>query len=397
MPDLDAAELPRRVLFLNWRDTEHPEGGGSEIYVEQVAAWLADRGVEVTLFCARPPGLGARERRQGFEVIRRGGRFSVYLWAALLYLTGRFGPRPDVVVEVHNGVPFLARLYARRPVVVLVHHVHREQWRVALRRPLADVGWWLESRVAPRVNRAAPYVTVSEHSRCDLASLGIDPEHVTVVHNGRTHQGLVAEVGRATSPTIAVVGRLVPHKRVELALDAADRLRQEIPNLRLVVVGHGWWRAHLDRHVERLGLQPVVEFLGHVDDATKHAVMRQAWLLAVPSLKEGWGLVVIEAGEQGTPAVGFTSAGGVAESIVDGQTGLLAPDADEFTGALRMMLTDVELRDRLGAAARLHAAGYSWAQTGARFAQVLARECGGTHRPVINLSAANAPQDQLDP
>ena len=74
---------------------------------------------------------------------------------------GRLGV-PHTVIEVQNGVPFLARIWARRShVVVLVHHVHREQWHVVLPAPLAGVGWWVESRLAPRVNRRTAYVAVS--------------------------------------------------------------------------------------------------------------------------------------------------------------------------------------------------------------------------------------------
>src|SRR5919198_1046156 len=116
------------VVILNWRDTRNPEGGGSELYVERIAAGLAARGRPVTMVCAGWPGAPREERRDGIRILRRGSRLTVYLWAALLYLSGRVGPH-DVVVDVQNGLPFFAALYARRPVVVLCHHVHREQWR----------------------------------------------------------------------------------------------------------------------------------------------------------------------------------------------------------------------------------------------------------------------------
>src|SRR4029453_13729991 len=149
------------VLILNWRDTTHPEGGGSEVFVERVAAGLAAQGGRVPLFCPAPPGAPASERAGGVRVVRRGGRLTVYLHAWWAHLTGRLGVH-DVVVDVQNGVPFFAALWCRRPVVVLVHHVHRGQWRVAMPAPHARVGWWVESRLAPRVHRRARYVAVSE-------------------------------------------------------------------------------------------------------------------------------------------------------------------------------------------------------------------------------------------
>src|ERR671936_2742267 len=125
---------PGGVLFLNWRDTSNPEGGGSEVYVERVAAGLAGRGHPVTLFCAAHPGAPADERVGDVRVVRRGGRLTVYLHAWWAHHTGRLG-RHEVVVDVQNGLPFLSVLWCRRPVVVLVHHVHREQWRGGLPPP----------------------------------------------------------------------------------------------------------------------------------------------------------------------------------------------------------------------------------------------------------------------
>jgi hypothetical protein len=163
-----------RLLILNWRDTEHPYGGGSEVYAEHIADGLARIGHEVTLFTARYPRSAARETRpSGVTVVRSGGPLSVYVEAWWQHLRGRLG-RPEVIVEVQNGMPFLARLWARRvPVIVLVHHVHRRQWPIVFGPLRARLGWWLESKAAPRVNRGAPYVTVSDVTRRELVELGV--------------------------------------------------------------------------------------------------------------------------------------------------------------------------------------------------------------------------------
>src|SRR5919197_1469132 len=171
------------VLILNWRDTTNPEGGGSELYVEHVAAGLAAQGRPVTLFCAAHRDAPASEQVGGVRLVRRGSRLGVYPMAFWLHLTGRLGEH-EVVVDVQNGVPFLSPLWCRRPVVALVHHVHREQWRVVLPASLARLGWWVESRLAPLVYRRASYVAVSESTRRELVELGVRPESIAVVHNG---------------------------------------------------------------------------------------------------------------------------------------------------------------------------------------------------------------------
>jgi glycosyltransferase involved in cell wall biosynthesis len=235
----------------------------------------------------------------------------------------------------------------------------------------ARVGWWVESRVAPRVQRRARYVAVSEATRRELVGLGVRPDAVAVVHNGMDAPGPAEAVPRTPFPSFCVLGRLVPHKRVELALEATARIRPHLPELKVLVVGQGYWEPRLREAVDRLGLQDAVELLGWVDEATKRRVLASSWALAMPSVKEGWGLAVLEAAASGTPTVAFRAAGGLRESVLHGTTGLLADDLDEFTRHLAWVLLNRHLRERLGEAARAHAARFTWPQAVAGFAAVL--------------------------
>jgi glycosyltransferase involved in cell wall biosynthesis len=354
----------RRLLILNWRDTDHPYGGGSEVYAEHIADGLARIGHEVTLFTARYPGSAARETRpSGVTMVRAGGPLGVYVQAWWQHLRGRLG-RPEVIVEVQNGMPFLARLWARRiPVIVLVHHVHRRQWRIVLGPLRARIGWWLESKAAPRVNRGAPYVTVSEVSRRELVELGVAEHDIEVIHNG-TGEPMPIELPKSEHPSLLVLGRLVPHKRAEIAIDTVAALRDEMPDVRLTIAGRGWWETKLREYAERIGVSDSVQFVGFVSPKERHALYSRSWVSLVPSVKEGWGLVVVEAGAHGVPSVAFAGAGGVTESIVDGRTGLIAraDDVADFIAQTRRLLTDHSLRDRQGAEAAVEATRYSWGQ-----------------------------------
>jgi glycosyltransferase involved in cell wall biosynthesis len=362
---VETASLPA-VLILNWRDLRNPEGGGSELYAEQVASALAKRGHPVTIMCAAHAYGDAEESTEdGVRIVRRGGRHTVYACAAWEYLRGRLG-RPSVVVDVQNGLPFLARLYARVPVVLLVHHVHREQWRVVLGPLAARFGWWVESRVSPRVHRRNRYVAVSESTRDELTQLGVDAERITVIHNGTPYASRESRQ-RATAPTLLVLGRLVPHKRVEVALRAIKRL----PDAQLVVAGQGWWLDPLREEAARLGVSDRVRFAGFVSEEEKQRLLAESWVMLVPSLKEGWGLSVIEAAAHGTPAIAFRNAGGVAESVVDGETGFLADDEESFVEHLTHLVGDAELRATMGEAARAHASRFTWDETGKRFAALV--------------------------
>lgn len=321
---------------------------------------------------ARYPGAPRWELVDGVRVNRAGGRYSVYVWALLAMVAARMGlgplrrARPAAVIDTQNGLPFLARLVYGRRVVVLVHHCHREQWPVA-GPALGRLGWFVESKLSPWLNRRNQYVTVSLPSARDLVALGVDNERIAVVRNGLDEApGQTLSGPRAATPRVVVLSRLVPHKQIEDALEAVAQLRRRTPgspNLHIDVVGGGWWRQRLIDHVHRLGISDAVTFHGHVDDVTKHHVLQSSWVQLLPSRKEGWGLAVVEAAQHGVPTIGYRSSGGLSDSIIDGVTGILVDSHAELVDQLERLLADPVLRDQLGAKAQVRSAEFSWQES----------------------------------
>lgn len=369
MPTTDAL-TGRHVAFFSWRDTRNPEGGGAERYLEKMAAGLVDRGCRVTIFCVGYAGAAPDETIDGIRFVRRGSKLTVYVLGLWALLRRRLG-RVDVVVDVQNGLPFFTPLATRKPVVVLVHHVHREQWPVVFPGVPGRVGWWVESRLAPWLYRSRQYVAVSRATRAELRELGVEGPRVAVVHNG-TDPVVSVDARKTPHPSICVVGRLVPHKQVEHAIDAVAALLEEFPDLRLRVVGSGWWEAELHAYAAPLVERGAVVFEGHVSEVRKQEIYEESWLMALPSLKEGWGLVVGEAAAHRTPTVAYASAGGTRESVVDGVTGVLVDTPADLTAALGALLRDDEGRRRLAEGALRHSEGFTWGHSQAAFAHVVA-------------------------
>jgi len=373
----DGSPPLRSVLLLCWRDTGHPQGGGSEAYLQRIGAQLAESGTQVTLRTARYPGAPRTEVVDGITVQRRGGAYTVYVWAGLSMAAAKIGlgpmrrVRPDIVVDTQNGLPFLSRLVHGRRTVVLVHHCHREQWPVA-GRVMSRIGWFVESRLSPHLHRRNQYVTVSLPSARDLELLGVHPDRVAVVRNGvdaAPEQTLT--VPRSATPHVVVLSRLVPHKQIEDALDAIARLRTRIPGVHLDILGDGWWSHKLVDHAAQLGISDAVTFHGHVDDATKHAVLQRSWVHVLPSRKEGWGLSVVEAAQHGVPTIGYRSSGGLTDSVVDGVTGMLVDHFDDMVDGVERLLTDDVLREQLGVKAQLRSGEFSWQQSADAMRSVL--------------------------
>lgn len=364
--DVQAARTPtRRVVVLNWRDPWHPEGGGSELYVHQVARQLRDCGKQVTWLTAAYPDAAAEETVDGIRFIRRGGHLTVYLWVAWLLVSGALSRRIggfDAVLEVQNGMPFGSSLWTRlhrSRVVVLVHHVHREQWKV-VGPALARVGWFLESRASVRFNRGRRYVAVSDVTRRELIELGVRAGDITLAYNGMPPVPEFDLGTRAVDPTLVVLSRLVPHKQIDHVIAALPQLATEFPTLRLRVLGDGWWGGELRRQVAELGLADRVDFLGFVSDRTKFEELSRAWVHVLPSVKEGWGLSIVEAGHASTPSVAYASAGGVAEAILDGVTGLLADSESDLVAKVAWLLRDAALREELGRKACVRSGEFTW-------------------------------------
>lgn len=363
-----------KILLLCWRDTAHPQGGGSERYVERVAEFLSAHGHEVLFHTARYPGARRQEVASGVEYSRAGGKFTVYPGAWWRLLAARLGVGRfrdvDVIVDTQNGVPFFAGPLSNTPTVLLTHHCHKEQWPVA-GRVLSKVGWLVERRIAPWAYRRNTYVTVSRPSAEELVGLGVAASRIQIVRNGVDPvPGYRREIQEDSRIHLVTLSRLVPHKQIEHAMDVVAAL-SATHDVVLDVIGSGWWEQQLQDYVTQLGVAGRVFFHGQVSEDHKHALLERAAVHLMPSRKEGWGLAVIEAAQHGVPTAGYVSSAGLRDSIVDGHTGVLVADKAGLIRAAAMLIDDPASRARLGAAAQARAAQFSWEETGAQFEQLL--------------------------
>lgn len=384
------AETPlagRRAVVVNWRDLEHHLAGGSEIYAWEAARALRSAGAQVAFVTSRDRGQRRRDVVDGIEVRRGGGAFTYYAHAAWQLLRRRH--RLDVVIDPECGIPSFSPLWVRRrtPVLLVMHHVHQDQFDTYFPRPLARVGQFLERTVMPRAYRRARVVAVSGSTRDDMrARLGWTGE-VEVVPNGaglpdadRTHRQ--APVAAASGTRVLVLGRLVPHKRVDQVVRALAEVRADHPDLHLDIAGKGPEREPLERLVHELGLGDHVTFHGFVTESAKAALIAGATLQVCASDVEGWGQVVLEAAGHGVPTLA-RDVPGLRESIRDQVTGWLLPEPDGvplhsgLATGLGLALRDLRLpgrEDELARACRAWAAGFSWAAMRARVVELVTEE-----------------------
>jgi glycosyltransferase involved in cell wall biosynthesis len=296
----------------------------------------------------------------------------VFPRSALSGLVGRRG-RPDGLVEIWNGMPFFSPVWARCPRIVFLHHVHAEMWQMVMSRRLAPVGAFVERRVAPPFYRRSRVVTLSSSSRQEIVSmLRLPPQHVSVVPPG-VDTRFTPGPSRSADPSVVAVGRLVPVKRFDLLIDQLVAVRRTVPRLRARIIGEGYERPALEARINAAGAGEWIELVGRQTEDELLDAYRRAWVLVSTSQREGWGMTITEAAACGTPAV-VTRIAGHSDAVDDGVTGILVDSPDHFGAVLEAVLSDDARRQRLGRAAREHAARLTWEATAAGTLEALVSE-----------------------
>jgi glycosyltransferase involved in cell wall biosynthesis len=269
----------------------------------------------------------------------------------------------------------------RCPVVVTVHDVsYARAPELFSRRDRSLLRF-----VRGSVRRAARVIAVSEFTRADVCELyGLDRAKVVAIPNGvdaafRPVADAGARVHRRFGidrPYVLCVGALQPRKNVPLAIEAYAALAGRGTDCELVVAGgdRGGRLDVLDA-ILRTRLTGRVHLLGHVEDSELPALYSAARALVFPSLYEGFGLPALEAMACGTPVIASNTTG-LAEAVGDAGLTIDPLSAEELTEAMRRVLGDEALRERLAAAGRVRAAEFTWARaagaTAAVYRQALA-------------------------
>ena len=328
-----------RVLVLNERGPLHPRAGGAEVHVAEISRRLAPLGFEITQLACGFPGAKPVEALDGMTVRRLGNLAVYYPRAVLTTAWETFRGRFDVVVEHLNKVPFCSRAYSSVPVIAVNHHLFGTSAFLQVAWPVAATVVAIE-KLIPLVYRRMPFLAVSESSRQDLVERGIRAEHI------------------------------------DLLLRTVAKLAERWPRLELVLVGRRSERDALERLAAELGIAERTRFAGFVSDEERDALLAEARVCVSPSVKEGWGITVIEANALGVPVVA-TDAPGLRDAVRHDETGLLVADAapevfsERLTAAVERLLTDETLLARLSSQALVWSRRFDWDSSAQRMAEVI--------------------------
>jgi len=361
------------ILALNWNDLKNPYSGGAEVHLEELLQRLVEKGHRVTLLCSGYKGSATDEIVAGVRIVRCGNRFNFNLIVPChlrqLIRENSF----DVLIEDINKIPFYTPLYTRLKTLVVIPHLFATTVFQEVNPVLAAYVWLAELPVAT-LYKGRKINVISESTSKDIVARGFPQEDVSVIHCGIDHDLYSYDPGitKYDRPTVLYLGRIKKYKSVQHLIGAFSRVRSELPEARLVIVGRGDYLDALKSLADSLGLSDCIEFPGFVDEKVKIDLMRRSHVSVLPSPKEGWGLTNIEANSVGTAVIAADSPG-LRDSVKDSKTGFLYEygNIDQLADKLLLILKDQSLRKKLEQGALEWAERFNWDHAATQFESLL--------------------------
>lgn len=317
-----------KILIFSWRGPKHPHAGGAEIVThEHAKAWIK-AGHQVSLFTSFFPGAKSWEVIDGVNIIRKGSQIiSVQFWAFIWYLFQN-KENFDLVIDQFHGIPFFSPLFVKTKKLAFIHEVTKDVWQYnPLSQPLhtlvGKIGAFCEPFIFKLFYLKVPFMTVSDSTKKELTEIGIFKKNITVIHNGINGPSKIPQFKKDKN-IVTFIGALARDKGIEDALMVFSLLSKKNSDFKFWVIGKhdDEYFVYLKALTAKLGLTKKVKFWGFVRESKKFDLLGKSYLVINPSVREGWGLTVMEAGLMGVPTVAYNVAG-LKDAIINGKTGLL--------------------------------------------------------------------------
>jgi len=363
-----------RILLFNWRSILSHSAGGAETHCYEIFNRIAEKGNLVQLV-ASCDDLTKPERMMigKIRTLHVNRKEIFYPFSSFLGLRKISFGFFDVIVEDISKFPmFWPLLFSKvfsKPFVAIVHHVHGKTLLKELPFPLNASLYFFELFGLKLYSLFEPYVvTVSESTKHELISLGFSEERIKVIPNGLDFKPLsvLSFEKKSAFPLIVYFGRVKKYKRLDHLIQAAKQVYLEVRNVKIIIAGKGDAEVYAELHTlaNQIGVGDIVKFYGEVDKDERNDVLQKAWVYAIASMKEGFGISVIEAQAFGVPVVAY-AVPGLIDSVKHLDSGILVKNGavQNFADALIMICRNKMLREKLSKGAIENASQYDWAKS----------------------------------
>lgn len=354
------------ILVLNWRDINNPQRGGAEIILYEFLKRLAEMGNQITWFSEAFKGGAKEEEFKNIKIIRRGNRYSVFLHAFFYYMGLKV--KPDLVLDCINTVCWQTPLYIKKSKKIFyANQSAREIFFYEYRFPFSLLGYLLEPLQYLTYKKTLT-LCYSNSIKQDLMSFGLPEEKIKVFSLGIDHLRY-KPAKKSSSPTFVFVARFVKNKRPKLCVEAIRTVIKSYPDTKLYLIGYGKEEKNLKQLIKKYKLTENIFiinknniFLEKDEKDMKVKLMQQAWALLLPSVKEGWGMVVTEAASCGTPSI-VSDVTGLKDSVISNKTGLILsknPSKEELAEAIIKIIKNEKMRNNMSMAAIKWSKNFNW-------------------------------------
>ncbi len=315
------------ILIFSWRGPGHPYAGGAELVSHEHAKSWIKKGHSVTLFTSYFKGAKQEEHLDDVKIIRSGHAILMVQIRAFFWYLLINKERFDVVVDEFHGLPFFTPIFVRSKKIAWIHEIAGNVWKYnwlpfPINLIVSLFGPTCELLIFKLFYKNTPFLTFANSIKNDLIEVGIAGKNIKVINHGVNI--LKSKKNKNKTFTVIFLGVLARDKGIEDALLAVKLLKDKVKDLKFWIIGKGEpsYTTYLKSKVSSLGIKNITYFWGFVDNRKKFDLLKKSSVLIHPSLREGWGLVVIEAAAMGTPTVGYNISG-LKDSILNNKTGLL--------------------------------------------------------------------------
>lgn len=362
------------IVWFSWKDINHPLAGGAEVVSSELRKNLVADGHSVTLLTARYSKSTKYETTQGIKVVRLGNKITTYLLCSTYYIL-KLRKGSDYIIDEMNTLPFWAGLFTRKKKVLLAYQLAREVWFYQLPKPLSYIGYYIEPiylKILSKIYKQA--ITESASAANELKKYGFSNVGVFRVGMHTTPIDKFQSLKPSKNPNILFFGSFRPMKRPDNAFIAFEKAKKIIPGLRMTMAGstEGGYASELIARIDKSIYKNDINILGKVSAKKKEIIMRHSTVSIVTSVKEGWGLIVTEAGAMGCPAIAY-DVDGLRDSVVEGKTGVLVENGntDKLADAIVSICKDNNLRNFLALGAWEYSHNFNFKNCYSDFIKIL--------------------------
>jgi len=346
--------------------------GGAEKRIYEIGKRMAQKGNDVHLFgvkwwdgtdeihydgmtlhgvCA-PMELYVNGRRSFYEAI-------IYSISLMPHLVKENFDIIDVSVFPYLSciTVKIVSIFRRIPVITTWHEVWGDYWYEYLGR-IGFIGKLIEWMISKISNNS---IAVSELTKKGLIKLGVIDKNIHLVANGIDLRRIAQIRPSNNNSDIIFIGRFIKEKNIDILIEAIDIIRKKKPDLKCHIIGDGPEKKKLIAQVSDSGLEDNIRFFGLKEYEEVIAMLKSSKVLVLPSKREGFGIVVLEAFSCGVPVVTVISPQNAAIELVEYDTGFkVNPDARALSESIYKLITDEALRNKMSVSAITKAQDYDW-------------------------------------